>query len=340
MKSAWVRAGQGRGVRFFKMRKNYIILAHNKPKQLLRLISRLEDGQSFFFVHIDANVRLDNFDFLKSKKNVFLLDKRVKCFWGDISLVDATLLTIHEIISNGYLDGYTILLSAQDYPIVSNEKINQFFEENDGFDFIDCLPVEKIWDEAYKRLSWYRVNALSARDDPFWLEPFNWAKINSKNNIKLLFKLLKTTFNHRVNINIKINLLKLALNKRNGLGLNYFGGSQWFALSSKTLKSIMQFHKTNPGYHAFHTYTHVPDEIFFQTIIKHLQDSDSSIRLAHSLTYVNWKRMGCQLPVTFVESDFQELSIASNQKLFARKFDADRCSRILDMLDQNTFSLQ
>jgi len=43
------------------MEKNYIILVHENPQQLLRLIKALDDNKSFFYIHVDKKVDIQDF---------------------------------------------------------------------------------------------------------------------------------------------------------------------------------------------------------------------------------------------------------------------------------------
>lgn len=64
----------------------------------------------------------------------------------------------------------------------------------------------------------------------------------------------------------------------------------------------------------------------------YLIDNDKDIKILPSLTYVNWHRKGCTLPVTFQKDDLEELTRQCN--LFARKFDTEFDTEILDLLDE------
>lgn len=51
----------------------FLIIAHNNPLLLKRIVYKLQKSNHFFFVHIDKKVTLDPFKkCLKECKNVFL----------------------------------------------------------------------------------------------------------------------------------------------------------------------------------------------------------------------------------------------------------------------------
>ena len=43
------------------MQKNYLILAHRNPEQLCQMIKALDDGNSKFFIHLDAKTSIEPF---------------------------------------------------------------------------------------------------------------------------------------------------------------------------------------------------------------------------------------------------------------------------------------
>ena len=100
------------------------------------------------------------------------------------------------------------------------------------------------------------------------------------------------------------------------------------------LSFIIDFTEKNPDYLEYHKFTHVPDEIFFQSIIS---SNFPKSRIKPSVTYVNWNRKGCELPVTFSLSDLDELK--NNQYLFARKFDQNISFDLLNIIDKELLNI-
>ena len=123
------------------MKKNYLILSHKNPQQVCRLINRLDDGTSEFFVHVDLKSNLEEFEILNSLKNTKIIPEREKCIWGDFSIVRATLHLLENSIKHGN-KGFTILLSGQDYPIKSNQFINSFLANHIDFNFIEVQDLQ------------------------------------------------------------------------------------------------------------------------------------------------------------------------------------------------------
>ncbi len=103
------------------MHKAYIILAHKEPEQLYRLIEKLDDNSSDFFVHIDKKIDLSVFNKLIDFKDKVHITKREESNWGEIGIVKAILSAFEAIKKAGKVFEQIILLSGQDYPIKSND---------------------------------------------------------------------------------------------------------------------------------------------------------------------------------------------------------------------------
>lgn len=316
------------------MEKNFIILAHKNPKQILRLIHRLDDGESYFYIHLDMNVDIGPFvtEFTDQSK-VRFVEKREKGTWGDIGIVKATINSMNEILADKR-KGYCILLSGQDYPLKNNVSINSFLDLYKGTDFIDLLPAEEVWPQKwYSRLNFYKIKLSDNRGD-FVSIPSLFQ--NDFYSLSCLKNFIKGVSSKNGLHFLSIAAILITKKRKPIHGIQPFGGSQWWALCIETVTKIIKFIDENPDYVKYHTYTLLPDEIFFHSIVKHLASSDKSVRISESVTYVNWKRKNCDLPVTFNYSDIDELTYLPESKLFARKFDTDFNEEILTLLDSDS----
>ena len=308
------------------MQKNYIILAHKNPQQLARMIRRLDSEQAFFYIHLDLRANMADFQSEINKPNVCFISKREECFWGDYSIVKATLNLIYAVAED-QRKGFVILMSGQDYPIKNNNNIDDFLAQNSECNFIDIVPIEEKWNrKMVKDKVWhYHILHSSKRGDSNSYAPFFYTDIKQKMRIFIHFLKGRLSFK---------NLKKLCqLPKRNPIFDKQYAGSQWWALNEKTLKKMYCYIKANEqSLENYYKYTSAPDEIFFQSILMYLIDNDKDIKILPSLTYVNWHRKGCTLPVTFQKDDLEELTRQCN--LFARKFDTEFDTEILDLLDE------
>ena len=80
-------------------------------------------------------------------------------------------------------------------------------------------------------------------------------------NLKKIYHLIEAKKNFEF-----LSLLK----KRKNIILPH-GGSQWFSLKRRTVKIILDWIIENPLFLKSHKFTFIPDELFFQSVIKHIE---------------------------------------------------------------------
>lgn len=311
------------------MTLNYIILVHKNPVQLKRMILSLSAWHSKFYVHVDKKADIQSFrNELEGIPNVVFIAEEMRCEgqWGSFGLVEATLNSLREIISDNR-KGYCILLSGQDYPLKSKDDIYEFFRKRSEKDFITTWPMPKDpwWPlpDGMERLSRYKFQKSASRYDFVLFPSFFERKFYSVFFIAEFLKLVV-----RGHFSFIYNLFR---KRRFPPYLRPYGGEQWFALRTETVKMMLNFVVGHPDYVKYHADTLVPDEVFLQSIIRHVIPDEADIY--PSVTYANWERPNTVLPVTFTEDDFEELKTQPEGKLFARKFDMELDTKILDRLD-------
>ncbi|AYN05191.1 beta-1,6-N-acetylglucosaminyltransferase [Flavobacterium sp. 140616W15] len=306
------------------MQINYIILAHRYPKQLRRLIQKLTTPEAFFYVHIDKNTSIDLFaKELADLPNISFVGDRKQGIWGDIGIVNATVNALKQIVRDKK-DGYCVLLSGQDYPIKSNDDIKFYFASNLGNEFIDIVPLPTKH-LSIDRIEKYKFNLSSRKEDFIQIGAILEADFFTKETLKKIYRLIRVG---RYDF-----ILKVLKRRKYPNYIKPYGGSQWWALTTQTAEKIIQFVDEYPDFVKYHTYSLIPDEMFFQSIIMYLIEENNKIKIMPFLTYVNWEKKNCDLPVTFSTADFEELISQSDYKLFARKFDSNISEVILDKID-------
>lgn len=306
------------------MQINYIILAHRYPEQLRRLIQKLTTPETFFYVHIDKNASIDLFaKELVDLPNINFVEDRKEGTWGDLGIVKASLNALKQIVRDGK-EGCCVLLSGQDYPIKSNDDIRLYLTSNFGNEFIDivALPTKHL---SIDRIEKYKFNLSSKKGDFIQIGSILETGFFTKKTLKKSYRLIKAgQYNF---------ILKVLKRRKYPDYIKPYGGSQWWALTTQTVKEIIQFVDEHPDFVKYHTYSLLPDEMFFQSIIMYLMEKKSEIKIRPFLTYINWEKKNCDLPVTFSTADFEDLITQPDYKLFARKFDSSSSKEILDKID-------
>ena len=294
------------------MRIAYLILAHNNPAHLARLIGRLRAPGAAFYVHIDANAPMAPFAALAAP-SVTLLSNRVACSWGDISLVKATLALMAAASAGGEYD-YCVLLSGADYPLQTADYIARFLAAHKGTEFIEVFALPNAeYGKSIERISrwWIRKGRPLAR--------FRWP------------------LQHWLNRHLPPRDYRKALG-----GGEAVTGSQWWCLTGAAVRYVLEQTQRSPRLYRFCKFVDCSDEFFFQVT---LWNSPFRARISHSLTYTDWQP-GKMSPETIDAGYLPQFAgpvirdsarnNCPNEKrevLFARKF-SDASGALLDDLDR------
>ena len=273
----------------------YLILAHKSPKQLVRLVNRLNTSNSLFYIHVDAKADVEPFkNKLLSFDNVVFISKRASVTWGGFNMVRATLNGLQEIANKIDSDDYIVLLSGQDYPLKANDIIYNFLLENSGKIFLHWYKLPYKWLDGEGGL--YRFQH-------YWV-----TDCKAKRLVNRIIKFLNSKF----------------IPRKLPYGMKPYAGTQWWTISGACALYIIQFIKQHPFYIWFNMFTSIPDEMFFHNIIMNSKWSTSVIN--DDLHHIEFPG-----PKTFTIEDINKL--CESEDLFARKFDIDVDSAVLDKID-------
>ena len=305
------------------MQKNYLILAHKNPQQLARMIKALDDGNSKFFIHLDAKTPIEPFTAQLEDEHIVFIPERERCVWGDFSIVLAT-IHLMEAAAKAQSKGFFILMSGQDYPIKPMGELDAFLEKNAQCDFIYYLPLEQKWKPKMvkDKLAHYHILHSETRGDSNCYAPFSRSSLFQKG--RTLWHLLKGRLSLQ-------NFKKLRqLPRREAPFAQQYAGSQFWAFSENTFYDVLSYiQKHRKELELYYQYTSSPDEVYFHSILLNLKEEGRKIILKNQLTYVNYFRKNN----VFLTEDFEKLTSAKEQ-FFARKFDMEIDAIILDRLDK------
>jgi hypothetical protein len=276
-----------------ELRLAYLILAHQLPEQLIRLVRRLDGPDTTFLVHIDR--RADDAILAAAgaelaQPNVTFLP-RIPCHWGTWSIVEATLSGIRQALRADAPFDYLLLMTGQDYPIKPRAEIETTLGQAEGRSFVHHVPLPKPdWPNSLGRVErWHYPPGLRNR-------------------------LLERVRN------------RWSVPRRVPSGLALHGGAQLWSMSREAAQYVDDFTARNPEVVRFFHHVHVPDEMYFQTVL-----ASSPLRgklICDGLHFLEWLRPGH----TLGEEDLDAL--AATYYLFARKFDLRVDGKVLDLIDQ------
>ena len=276
------------------MRLAHLILAHNHPKQLERLVKRLSHKDADVYIHLDAKADIAAYDTIKALPNTFFTNNRIKVGWCEYNTIQATLNAMEEILATGITYSHINLLSGNDYPLRSAEPIQQFLFANTGKTFI-----------------WYQLIFNDWADGQARMNNYDFADFGFPGRY-----LLSKIFN------------KVLPKRKLPDNLVAYGRSQWFTITPQCAQYVIDYIKKHPAVERYFRMTWAVDEVFFQTILCNspLKDTLVNDNLRYIILNEEYR------PVTYTIEDAPALS--SSGKFYARKFDNNVDTAIFDYLDK------
>ncbi len=291
----------------------FIMLCHKNPEAVVQQARQLIAVDDYVAIHFDGRSSDADFELLQrelgSEPNVTFAPRRVKCGWGEWSLVEATLVTVRRALEAFPKSTHLYMVSG------------------------DCMAIKSA---AYAR-------DLLDRDEADFIESFDFFESDwIKTGIKEERLIYRHWFNERSNK--RWYYLSLGLQRKLGLkraipaDLQIQIGSQWWCLRRQTVERVIDFVDARKDVVDFFRRTWIPDETFFQTLVRHLVPG-REIR-SRSLTFLMFTDYG--YPVTFY-NDHYDLLLGQGA-LFARKVspEAKELRKRLGRLwasDRNNFAI-
>ncbi len=270
----------------------FILLTHKDPKGVIAQARRLTELGDFVSIHFDARASQADYDAIRTAlqdtPGVTFARKRLKCGWGEWSLVAATLLAVRAAVDAFPQATHFYMLSG------------------------DCMPIKS---------SGYAHDFLD-RTDCDYIENFDFFESDW---IKTGFKEERLIYRHWFNERTQPRRFYASYNLQKRLGLTrpvpadiqVMIGSQWWCLRRQTVEKLLEFCDTRREVVRFFATSWIPDETFFQTIVPHLVPK-KEIR-PRTLTFLMFTDYG--MPVTFY-NDHHDLLLGQDF-LFARKISAE-----------------
>jgi len=289
----------------------FVLLTHQNPKQIIRLIDRL----NFMF---DQPPIVCHHDFGQCKlplssvpQNVSFVSPHVKTEWGKWSLVEATLKAIKQLYLAHDPDWF-ILLSGTDYPIKPGREILSDLRKTK---FDAHISSKKLVREEI--------------DNP--LDAGHFVRYNSfVFEYPSIFHLVQSIRRRKwVTDRVRVKnpkFIRYLIPFSNDF--KCYRGSQWFTASRKAANYILDFDASSKWVKNFYKRVDCPDESYFHIILNN--DSDMKIS-TENWRYEDWAGMNAH-PKELGAEDLKKM-IESNCH-FARKFNLRKKPDVLDRIDE------
>jgi uncharacterized protein DUF5928/core-2/I-Branching enzyme len=266
----------------------YILLCHKDPDAIIEQARRLTAAGDYMAIHFDARARPAHFrqirEALADNPNVTFARKRIKCGWGEWSLVQASLNAVKAALEAFPRATHFYMLSGDCMAIKTAEYTHWFLDDHDC-DFIESFDFFES----------------------------DWIKTGFKEE-RLIYRHFFNERTHKWLFYQSFEMQKrLGLKRAIPEDVEVQIGSQWWCLRRRTIEWIVDFTRKRRDVMRFFRTTWIPDETFFQTLVRHLVP-EKEIE-ARSLTFLMFSDYG--MPVTFYNDHYNLL--LSQDFLFARK---------------------
>ncbi|MGR3273286.1 glycosyl transferase [Thalassococcus profundi] len=266
----------------------FILLCHKDPDAIIKQAQSLTAVGDYISIHFDARAKAVDFarirKALDANPNVTFAKKRIKCGWGEWSLVQATLLATEAAVEAFPRATHFYMLSGDCMAIKSAQYAHEF---------LDRREVDYIESFDYFASDWIKTGWKEER--LIYRHWFN--ERTQKRRFYAAFALQK----------------QLGLTRAIPDDLQLQIGSQWWCLRRRTVEWILDFCRDRPDVMRFFRTTWIPDETFFQTLVRHLVPENEID--SRTLTFLMFSDYG--MPVTFYNDHYDLL--LSQDFLFARK---------------------
>lgn len=291
----------------------YLILAHNNFQILKKLIRLLDDPRNDIYIHVNKKVKkFDPEDFLHiPEKSRLIFIERRKVDWGAYTQIEAELALIREAVKTGY--DYYHYISGVDLPLKSQQDIHDFFDRNEGKEFVHFDRKENFLKYA-DRIRYYHL--LQRRPSS------RWGRIA-----------------YRIFHEITIDAQKLlGVNRLRKQKFEFWLGADWFSITDSLARYILSQEEFIRRTFRF---TRIGDEILIQTIVYNsdfkdkLYDKNFDNNYMACLRNVDWMRGN---PYVWKSKNFEELM--NSGFLFARKFDSGHDNEIVDRIYEYVLEAQ
>lgn len=285
----------------------YLIIAHKNDDTFYKLLSLLDDPRNDLFVHMDSKNR--NYDPADTERrvvntNVIHTGNRVNVHWGGYSLVKAELELWDTATRTGRYDYYH-MISGEDLPIKTQDRIHAFFDENQGKEFVHFC--QKDFEFSYRVKYYHFFHDLLRKDSRIARKLNGW-----------------------------IHYVQEFLDLYQNQNISFRMGSQWCSITDELARYILSRKK---WIHKVFRYTVCSDELFVQTLVANSKFIDNlyldteANSMESNQRQIDWARSnGCN-PWTYRFEDAEELK--QSKVLFARKFNCGIDSEIIDYVAEN-----
>jgi len=285
----------------------FILLTHNKPHQMLRLVERLNsmfDHPPIVCHHDFGKCPLPD-GFLPG--NAEFVQPHLSTGWAEFSVVKATAIALKQMYQRPDSPDWCVILSGSCYPtkpaaqILANLDAGGYDAHVEGQEVRPDLQAEPWHRMFYERLH---------------VKTLHLASVDKRLRPRV----------RRVRLPHSLGRHLLPFHR----GLLCFAGSQWFTAGRRAAEYIIAFQNTSDAGALAKHYDGLlfTEESYFQTI---LYNAPRLTLHSSNWVYLDWsEKKANPKQLTLGDLDVLQASLTH----FARKFDPDASADLLDALDR------
>ncbi len=292
----------------------YLILAHNDPDHLYRLVTALGLNCDIY-IHIDKKSALPDFNCVTLVDNVTILEERYTVSWAGISMIAAQMALIKAALAHQGDYTHLVFLSGSCYPIKPPDDILATLTDQPQREFIRFIDMRESPEHYMRQITqkWFREPLIQSR-------------------VKFLSLLDKS---------IRRALEKMRL--RNDWETAYvpYYGSQWCALTVACCQFLLKTLEERPSFRQMNRFTFAPDEHFLHTLVGNSPfmaraDGIQPFKGRGVWRLANLHVVDQTLQKWFTIRDFDQ--IAASDKFFVRKVRTADGADLLNRIDKEILS--
>jgi len=295
----------------------YLIQTYKDPELLYRMINALTPSGDFY-VYVDKKTNIKPFVFkLKNYSNVKFINKRRRINWAGFSVVQSFLDLLNYAYNQGKKYDRFVFLTGQDYPLMTNEEILDYFSQHNKAEFVMA----------------YNINNSPIATDKNKVTKKWWFDTPFKN--RFLSKCYKSFFYRFVTKPFVFYSSKVRLN---GVDVDPYFGQMLSAFTRKGAELLLNVYLNDKVFNNRMKHAHAPDEMYWQTVIfnSHLRKNTVQNGEEHEITeHFGWAPLHYHNydvdTSVYTKDDFDELK--SCGYMFCRKVVSGISDELMDLID-------
>lgn len=306
----------------------YLIQTYKNPEQIYRLVKLIKNTTSNSFIVVSHNFNSCNLNIslFKKLKNVEVIPNN-GVMMGSFGIIQGFFDAIGWLLNQKIQFDWLINLTGQDYPTQPLCKVENLLANTnyDGFvEYYDVYSKQSPWSKkvvntrylySYKHFQEY----LSPRQK-YMLRPIKYIVNNCQPFVRL-------DYSYGLIVGFK-NFYKFF-----DKDFICYGGSYFSTISQKCAIYLYDFVRENTKIMDYYKKTFIPEESLLQTI---LVNSKQFKLYNNNFRYTDFASSRHGHPRILTSKDFSALT--QDNIYFARKFDMNVDSTILDKLDRRTLT--